>query len=204
MRKLFIRDAFDIAPHAQKLTKASWLVFGLGLMFAAMCLWILINNVNAMRETNATLTDLMASNKVKTDGFETANHRQNNPSQLERERDKQQVQRFLRMSWTGLFDVLEIAAQGVRGGVTILTLVPSRTQPDVASVNIVALAANPDIMLRYIALLQKDFRIRQVEIATQQPDDKAGPEVVRFQLSVAFDPLASAASPSAPSLAFDK
>lgn len=189
MKGLFSRDSFDIAPQARRPTRASWVALAAGLLFASLCTWPLVMSVQALRQTAAAQNRASAATRTMEEGQRAA-MRQNGPAAAERSRAQKKLQQTLRMSWSGLLEALETATHQVQGGVSILTLVPTKVQDEAAQVSITAMAANPAIMLKYIGSLQKDIRVRQVEISTQQPDDKVGPEVIRFQLSVLWDPTA--------------
>ncbi len=191
MTSPFFRDPFDIAPQAQRPTAASWVVLIAGALFAGVCLWILIHSVQTLKRTRELRGATNALMRTQVENQRVAQLRSNHPALLEQVRGQQKLRQFLSMSWGGLFEVLEITAQTVRGGVSILALTPSRTQTDLSQVNITALAVNAPIMLAYIGGLQQDPRVRQVEILSQQPDDKIGPQVLRFQLSVVWDPRAT-------------
>lgn len=192
MKSLFMRDPFDIAPQARRPTQASWLALAAGLLFAGLCAWPLTKSLQDMKQIEAAQRSASAELKKQAEGRRAARLRQNDPAVLERVRAQQKLLQTLRMSWGGLLDALEIAAYQVDGGVSILALVPSKTQDDAAQVGITALAANPAIMLKYIGLLQKERHVRQIELTTQQPEDKVGLEVIRFQLAVVWDPRATA------------
>lgn len=193
MKSLFFGDPFDIAPQARRPTQASWVVLAGGLLFAGLCAWPLTKSLQAMKQIETAQRSASAELKNQAEGQRAARLRQNDPAVLERVRAQQKLQQILRMSWSGLLDALEIAAYQVDGGVSILALVPSKTQGNAAQVGITALAANPAIMLKYIGSLQQERHVRQVELTAQQPEDKVGPQVIRFQLAVLWEPGATVA-----------
>lgn len=190
MKSISVRDPFNIAPHAPRHTRASWMVLAAGLLFAGGCIWPLAQGIQAMKQATDVHTAANAAVRSQADVQRTALLRQNDPAALARAKAQQKIQTMLRMSWSGLFGALETAAQAVRGGVSILALVPSNAQANVAQVSVTALAANPHVMLKYVDALQKNSYIRNVEVTMQQPDEKTGPDVIRFQMTVLWDPSA--------------
>jgi hypothetical protein len=198
MKNMFVRDPFDIAPKAPRQTQASWVTLAAGLLFVALCAWPLVRSMQAMKQAEAASQGARAALNARADSQRTARQRQNDPAFLEQVKAQQKLQQILRMSWSGLFDALESAAQEVRGGAVILSLVPVKTQADAAQVGITALAVSPQIMIDYIGALQKNPHVRQVELTMQQPTVKAGAHVVRFQASVLWDPRSKVAALPAP------
>jgi hypothetical protein len=188
MKNRFVRDPFDIAPDAPRQTRASWLTLAGGLLFAVLCAWPLARSMQAMDQAESAIEGARAASNAQADDQRAARLRQNDPRLLEQVKAQQKLQQILRMSWSGLFDALESAAQSVHRGAVILSLVPVRTQADAAQVGLTGLAVSPQIMIDYIGALQKNPNVRQVELTMQQPAVKAGVKVVRFQVSVLWDP----------------
>lgn len=187
MSRLFVRDPFDIAPLARRYTAASWVLLAMGMLAAGVSLWQL--TVNAMAFTKAGNAYQASTQALKDSGDRQRQDRlrQSGQASLASVDSHDQRQDWSDTAWAGVFEALEIAALNVRGGVSITTLVPSKVEVGSLQIEITALAVNPDIMLKYLAVLKRDARFRQVEIAAQQSDEKQGGEVVRFQFNLRWD-----------------
>jgi hypothetical protein len=187
MSRLFIRDPFDIAPLARRYTAASWVVLAMGLLAAGAGLWHLTSSALVFTKADDAYRASALALRDSADRQRKDRLRQSGQATLASVYSHYQRQDQADTAWAGMFDALEIAALNVRGGVSIITLVPSKVQVGSLEMEITALAVNPDIMLKYLAVLQRDARVRQVEIAAQQSDDKQGGEVVRFQFNIRWD-----------------
>lgn len=114
--------------------------------------------------------------------------KESDPLLLERIREQQKLQHVLRMSWSGLFDALESAGRHVGGRATILSLVPVRTEAGSAQIGITALAVSNQFLVDYIKALERDPHVREVRLAAQRPALNGGVEVVRFEITVLWEP----------------
>lgn len=199
MRRLRFRDRpFDIAPRARRYTALAWRIFGLGLLFLLACMWLLVRSLQDLHGAQAAQTSMRAERRALADAQHMAQARLSDPVVMERVKTQQRLQQMIRMSWFGLFDALEAAAQEVRGGVSILSLVPSQAQTETTQVRLTAVAANAPIMLAYLRVLRKDPRILSAELGSQQPDDNVGPGVIRMQLTVVWNPRTFTQAPPLP------
>lgn len=190
----FRHGPFDIAPRAQRYTALAWRVFGLGILFLLACTWLLFRSLQDLHGAQAAQTSMRAERRALADAQHMAQARLSDPVVMEKVKTHQRLQQMIRMSWFGLFDALEAAAQEVRGGVSILSLVPSQAQAEATQVRLTAVAANAPIMLDYLRVLRKDPRILSAELGSQQPDDNIGPGVIRMQLTVVWNPRTLAQS----------
>jgi hypothetical protein len=186
---MFVRDPFDIAPRASRHTRAGWFTLALGLLFMLLCLYLLGRGVQAWNQAEATSRTQRQLLRVQAEKEAASRRMNSDPAALERIRAEQKLQQMLRMSWAGLFDALEASGKEVGGRATVLSLAPLKTQADAAEVGITALAVSNQVMVDYIRALEKDPHIREVQLSMHQPSLSAGVEVVRFQLSVLWDPL---------------
>ncbi|MBA2673399.1 PilN domain-containing protein [Ramlibacter sp.] len=186
---MFVRDPFDVAPGASRHTRASWLTLIVGLVFAVFCGSLFEQSLQAQRtaEENVRrqreLLDARARKAAAAQRVQPVD-----AAALEKMRAQQDLQRILRMSWTGLFDALEAAGQQVEGRATVVSLAPSKTQADAAQVNLTGLAVSNTVLVDYIRALEANPYIRQAQLMAQQPAVSAGAPVVRFQLAVLWDP----------------
>lgn len=187
---MFTQDPFDIAPAAPRYTRASWLVLAIGMVFAGLCTWPLVLGVQASehaRESTREARQLHLARAEKAAAFRLT---QGDRAVLDKVKAQQTLQRVLRMSWSALFDAIESAGQAVDGGAVILSLVPVKAHDVAAQVDITAMAVSTRTMVDYIRALERDSRVSEVQLSTQQPALSAGTEVVRFQLSMMWNPHA--------------
>ena len=184
-------NQFDVAPGAKKHLPIAWVMLAVSALAFIACLYPLaqeLNRLSVAKSTQAALTKTM-----RRDAAEQRKQlaEQNNAAAIDREKIRAQIQESVHMSWDGIFDTLEVAANTVHAGVSILSLAPTRVSGTATQLNISALAANTPIMLAYIEALKKDPRVSLVELSTQQPDEKVGPAVLRFRLHVVLNPKIS-------------
>lgn len=199
MKRFHFRNApFDIAPRAQRYTATAWRIFGIGLLFLVACAGLLAYTLQELQSARTAQTSARTEHQVLADAQRAAQARQNDPLVLEKVKAQHRLQQMIRMSWFGLFDALETAARDVRGGVSLLSLVPSPAQTDATQVRLTAVAANTPVMLKYLRLLRKDPRILSAELNSQQPDENVGPGVIRMQLTVLWNPQALLQAPATP------
>lgn len=188
MRRYLDPNQLNVAPGAARHLPLVWMLLAASATVLGLSLyplWHELGLLNQVKAQQAALTlsmrkDAVAQRKQLAD--------QGSSDALERDKIKAQLQESVHMSWDGIFDALEVAADTVHAGVSILSLAPARVHGTATQLNISALAANVPIMLAYIEALKRDPRVSQAEIITQQPDEKVGPAVIRFRLSVTLNP----------------
>jgi hypothetical protein len=188
LKNIFVRDAFDIAPLTPRHTSASWLVLIVGSAVFLFCAWSLADSVNALDRANTASKDLVSAAQALAKSKRAASKLQSDPKAAAITKAQRALEKLSRISWSDLFEALELAAYEVDDGVSIISLVPSNTQGDAALVNITALAVSPKMMLTYVQALQEDAHVRQVEITSHQPEAKVGPTAIRFQATVLWIP----------------
>lgn len=198
MKPRFRHSPFDIAPRAQRYTRAAWGVLGAGLLFMLACASLLMHARQDLRNTQAAQTDAQAERQAYAATQRLVQARLSDPVVMEKTKAQQQLQQMIRMSWFGPLDALETAARDVRGGVSLLSLVPSQAQAEATQVRLTAVAASAPVMLEYLRILRKDPRILSAELNSQQPDENVGPGVIRMQLTVLWNPRAAAPPQSTP------
>jgi hypothetical protein len=186
---MFLRDPFDIAPHASRHTRASWMTLVLGLVSALVCASLLGRSLQSLQRAEQASRKDRELAQAQAEAEAVARHRRADPTALERGRAQRRLQQVLRMSWSGLFDALESAGQHVDGGVSIISLAPVAAQGHVAEVTLTALAVSEQVMLQYIRTLQKDPHVREVRLSTQQPAVNGAVPVIRFQFSMWWQAL---------------
>lgn len=181
----------NLARSGRKHPPLAWVLLGSSALLCVLNLYPLHRSLQALDEVGAQQREFNKANKRQADTLRKEKLQNSSLPALERDKAQRQLQDFVHMSWDGIFDALEVAADTVRSGVSIVALVPSKVQPSSIELNITALASNTPIMLAYLRALKSDPRVLQVELATQQPDDKSGPGVVRFQFNVVCNPKIS-------------
>jgi len=189
---------FNIAPGAARHAPWVWLMLVTSAVFAAASFVPLMLELDALQ--NAKDAQSMLSRSIKRTADDERRRRSDQSSAFTADRSKELVQlkELAFMSWDGVFDALESAAQAVHSGVSITSLAPTTVQADAVRIKVTALATNVPIMLAYIETLKKDPRVVEVEVSTQQPDDKAGPGVIRFQASLLMNPAVDVPHPVRP------
>jgi hypothetical protein len=196
MRDIFAPDPFDIAPGASGPTKAGWLVLALGVLFLGLCTWLLVQSMARLEQAEelgrATRRQLHAQEQASA----ALREKQSDPAVQEKSRAQRKLRETLGMSWSGLFDALEAAADEVDGGTAVLALVPTRGEAESARVSITALAVSSDVMIEYVDALAQDPHVREVQLLTQQPAADAGVNGVRFKIAVVWEPLGVQPLPS--------
>jgi hypothetical protein len=179
---------FNVARRGPRRAPLVWLLLIIsGVVFAASAYSVWLATYQ-WRDVNARMQDQRDA-KIRRDAdLRKAKLQRNSPLNQDRERDLRRLKELAGLSWEGLFEAIEIAANRVRGGVSLVAMVPSTVKTSMGQVRISALAANSGVMLFYIDELKKDPRITRVELSQQQPEDKLATNVVRFQLDVMWDP----------------
>jgi len=185
---MFIRDPFDVAPHASRNARASWIALVLGVVFVLVSGLLLARSVNVLRQTEDATRVQREFQQAQAEREAAARLKQNGPAALEKLRAQQKVQAMLRLSWFGLFDALESAGGQVKGRTTILSLAPVKTQADTAEVSLTGLAVSSQVMIEYIRALETHPQVREVQLLMQQPAPSSDAQLVKFQLSVFWQP----------------
>lgn len=182
-------SAFNIAPHAPKFRLRTWVALAVasGLAFTLACGAVYVAKTNEGLQDQIDKQQRLNRRKAAQERRDMS--AEADPAKREQLQAATQLQRMSQVSWDGLFDALEVATKAVSGGVSISSLVPAKIEPDNATVNVTAWAANAPIMLAYVRNLAQDPRLRRIDILMQQPDEKVGPQVVRFQLALLWNPL---------------
>lgn len=185
---LFTRDPFDIATAARRPTRAAWWLLALALVFAAVSAALLQRSLVAVHRAQQAIDEQQAAERARSRSSAAARAQAQDPAMLERLRAQQELQRTLRMSWTGLFAALEQAARSVDGRVSVTSLAPAKTTSDGAEVGIVGIASAHDALMDYVEALQNDRHVKEVTLSGQQLSQNAGMTVTRFHLSLVWNP----------------
>ncbi|MES2948837.1 MAG: hypothetical protein V4858_09895 [Pseudomonadota bacterium] len=211
MKHYLDSSRLNVAPGAPKHLPLAWVMLAAGVLVFGASLYPLTHELQRLAEAKSAQAALTKSMRREVTEQRKLQAEQNNSAAMEREKIRAQIHETVHMSWDGIFNALEVAADAVHAGVSIISLAPTRVTGTATQLNIAALAANMPIMLAYIEALKKDPRVSQVEMSTQQPDEKVGPAVIRFRISVVLNPKievpravrepASAAQPSIPASA---
>lgn len=189
-------ERFNLARTTRRHPPVAWVLLGGSALLCLLSLYPLHQSLQALDTVGARQREFDRSTQRQADTLRKAKLHNSSLSALERDKAQRQLQEFVHMSWDGIFDALEVATDAVRSGVSIVALVPSRVQPTSIELTITALASNTPIMLAYLKALKSDPRVLQLELATQQPDEKSGPAVVRFQFTVVCNPKVSVGHPA--------
>lgn len=189
-------ERFNVAHTGRMHPPLAWMLLGASALLCLLSLYPLHRSLQALDDVHTGQRELNQTSKRQADTLRKQKLQSTSPGTLERDKAQRQLQEFVHMSWDGIFDALEVAVDAVRSGVSIVALVPSRVQPSSIELTITALASNTPIMLAYLKALKADPRVLQVELATQQPDEKSGPAVVRFQFTVVCNPKVSVSHPA--------
>lgn len=194
-RTRFRAPSFDIAPQAPRYTAAAWKTLGAGVLFLLVCSWPLVYSFQELKRLEHTQDQTMAQRRLQAETERAELARMQDPVTVEKVKAQQRIQQMVRMSWFGLFDALESAAQEVHGGVSLLSLTPTQAQTGQTQVRLTAVAANASLVVEYLRALRRDPRIVAAELSSQQADDNLGPGVIRVQLNVLWNPQAMPPQP---------
>jgi hypothetical protein len=159
-----------------------------GVAALLACMFPLRNAWVAHEDAKERLASINALIKKRQAQVRREKLEEESPETTLRQQSRSAASELVRFSWEGFFDVLEISAKAVNGGVSIVAMTPSKVATGQAQVNLTALASNVPIMLSYLDNLRDDPRMMEVELLTQQPDDKTGPNVIRFQANLVWSP----------------
>lgn len=185
-------EHFNVAPQVRRHSPLTWIVLVASGAVALFCAWPLSHSMGALQEAQFRAQKLQAFHKHQTDEARKLMVERTSASALERSEARAQVLQAAGISWNGILDALERSAHAVHGGVTIIALTPVSVKRSSAKVSLSALAANAPVMWSYVATLKNDPRISDVELSTHRPDEKTGPNTLRFQLSVVWSPMLDA------------
>lgn len=195
MSTLFDPERFNLAHQTRRYPPWSWFALAMSTLMLMASLYPLRQSMHALEGAEAKQREFNQSFKRQAANARKAKLEKSSLTALENDKAQRQLQDFVHMSWDGIFDALEVAVDAVRSGVSIVALVPAKVQPTAIQLNITALASNTPIMLAYLKALKSDPRIVQLELTTQQPDEKSGPGVIRFQFNVVCNPQIRVAHP---------
>jgi hypothetical protein len=185
---MFIRDPFDLAPAAQRPTRAAWVLLASGILFALACAVVLHRSVDAVRHARDVAAARQEAQRAQERREAAARERAKDPVALEKLRAQQQLQRNLRMSWSGMFDALERAARKLEGRVSISSLAPAKAEGDLVQVNITGFALTNDVLLEYVETLQDQAQVKEVVLTSHEPAQSGAMPAVRFHLSLVWQP----------------
>lgn len=188
MKQAFDPSLFNVASGANKRPPMAWLLLGASMVFLGACLYPLAHGLTRLQDARVSQAALSKAVQRQVAEQRKRSADRNNTASQEREKIRTQIQEFVHMSWDGIFDALEVAADTVHAGVSIISLAPAKVNGSATQLSITALAANLPIMLAYIEALKRDPRVSLVEISSQQPEEKVGPAVLRFRASVVLNP----------------
>ncbi len=181
-------QALNIAPASRRPPPVAWLALALSLCCVVTCGYFLIMGLRALDEARAHNASLEKSRTTQANDLRKLKMVQSSPEAREHDKALQQVLRYAQMSWDGILDALEVAADAVHGGVSLVALVPANVTPSSVQLSMTALAANAPVMLAYLEALQQDPRVLQVDITTQQPEPKLSPSAIRFMVTTTLNP----------------
>lgn len=191
----FRPEDFNIAPQSRQPVPLAWLLLAGGAVALGLSAFALNQSLDIMHEAQFRAEKLRIFTQRQAQALQRAKLEEGSAANQERAKARTQILSATQMSWNGIFNALELAAQAVHGGVSITTLVPTSVQSSSAQINLTALAANTPVMWAYIEALQDDPRISQVELTTNQPDMKTAPSVLRFQVSLTWSPKLDSEKP---------
>lgn len=181
-------NQLNMARGARRHPPAVWLLLLSAVSIMGLCLYVLAVEYQLLDRARAHHAQLARTVQRDIAALKRQEAERGKAESVEKEKLKQQIREVTRMSWDGVFDTLEVAADAVRGGATILALTPSKVEPNTVQFSVTALAANIPMMLAYIEAIKKDPRVVEAELLAQQPEPKAGANVVRFQANFVLDP----------------
>lgn len=198
MRQRSILGRLNIAPDVQRHPPLSWMMLALGALVAVLSIFVLRQSLQEFEFVQDQVVAIEKSRARQAGETRKVKMAQSTPENREHDRLLQQILEYSHLSWDGMLDVLEVAADRVHGGVSIIGMVPSKVSPSSVQLGITALASNAPIMVAYLEALKKDPRVSQAEIRLQQPEPNVGPAVVRFSMDLMLNPQTTYPHPVRP------
>lgn len=182
-----VRD-FDVAATSGKRPPWVWMLLGTSAMACALAAYPLQQAVTEWDQAKSRLTS--ATRKAQQQAIDQPNFMAQRNTQAAQDKAKAAlaIQQYAQVSWDGIFDSLEMAAEAVNGGVSLLSLTPTKIQGDLTQIRVTAVASQVPTMLRYLDVLKHDPRVMQADLVSQHPEDKAGPNIVRFRVDASLNP----------------
>lgn len=178
----------NFAPKAKRHPPLTWVILGASAIVCALCSYPLYYENELLAVVKSRQAQMLVTIKKDMKALRLQEAEQSKVDASNREKAIAQLQELGVMSWDGIFDSLERATDVVHSGVSILSLAPVKVGGDSAHLNVTALAANMPILLAYLEAMKKDPRVVQIELTSQQPDEKSGPSVIRFHANVLLNP----------------
>jgi hypothetical protein len=178
--------SLDAAPHRPAIRPLSWVVLVVGsalLVGAASHTW---QRRHAYLHAEAAHEGRLARERRQAADLKQREAAANTPAQQERSRATRQLQQMAQFAWFDLFELLERAAKEVRGGVSVVSLAPSRADEGLASMRLTAIAANQEVLFTYLRFLKDDARTAQVQLLQQEEDAASTPQAIRFQVQLVW------------------
>ncbi|MGQ0710961.1 MAG: hypothetical protein ACT4NV_14585 [Rhodoferax sp.] len=191
--RVTMRNRLDIrglnyAPPTREVTPIVWVALLLSLYLFWICSNMLLADFSEFQKAQTRYSAAEQSQTKQLADLRKKKAIQATPESRTKYQELQGVMEFSHLSWNGVLDALEVAAETVHGGVTLVALVPAAVSASSVKLNLTALAANTPLMLAYLEWLQKDPRVVTVELAMQQPEPQLNPSAVRFTVIVHLDP----------------
>lgn len=207
MSRLWSDEAFNVAPYSSRRPSWVWGMLVASSLGLVLALWPMQAALDGRELARSRL--LAAQRAAQQDATELRTRVAQSQSHVAQERAKYRlaVEQAIQVSWDGIFDTLEWAAQSVNARVSIISLTPTKVQGDTTQIRITALATEVPALLHYLEVLKHDPRVIQADLVSQHPEERAGPKVVRFRIDATLNtrmprparPAASSAqSPSIP------
>jgi Tfp pilus assembly protein PilN len=176
-------ESLNIAPSAKRIPPYIWLIVVIGICAAAAGLFFVLGQYR-------TFLDLQTVRAVKKSELRRievllrqAQIENNSLDAMERVRQQSHIAALRQISWNALFDVIELAASRVDGGVSLISMLPTHVDDKSIQIDLIALASSPSIMLAYVNALKEDGHLLAVRISSSQPDERISPTALRFELS---------------------
>jgi Tfp pilus assembly protein PilN len=187
---MLVRDPFDIAPAAQRPTRAAWLLLAVAVVFAVAAGLVLARSVTELKQARDAAQAGAEAARAQQRLEAAALQRASDPAALETSRARAQLTRSLRdRSWDELFGALERAGSSVDGRVSITSLSSNREQDGAPVIKLSGLSANNESLLQYVDALQSDRSIRSATLTSQEPvQNPAIATALRFHMLVVWEP----------------
>jgi Tfp pilus assembly protein PilN len=186
MSRRLVESPFEFAPGAARYRPLSWVILAVGLCAALAGLYM-TSRAGALLE--GVRSQQAKISKQQSTLAQQMRQAESNPAMLEKIKARRQLEALLQTPWSLMFEALEAAADTVESRVTLLSMVPTTTNPASRKIELTLMASSYPSMLAYTEALTTVSGFSDVRIVSHQLDERATPATFRFRLVAGWNHL---------------